>query len=102
MKICMRTLFLVMMFMALTVFPGGAAVTVGEQAPEFQAVDSNGREQSLSAYKDKFIILEWMNHECPFVKKHYGSGNMQKLQKKYTEKGAVWISICSSEPAGQG
>lgn len=88
--------------LVLAVSQGNAAVAIGEQAPEFKAVDTTGGEQSLSAYKDKFIVLEWMNHECPFIKKHYGSGNMQSLQKKYTEKGVIWLSICSSAEGKQG
>ena len=56
---------------------------VGSAAPDFSAPDSKGKTQSLSQYKGKFVVLEWFNPECPFVKKHYGSGNMQKLQEEY-------------------
>ena len=79
-----------------------AALMVGEQAPDFTIQDTKGTEHSLSAYKGKFIVLEWFNPDCPFVKKHYGSGNMQRLQKAYTEKGVIWLSINSSAPGKQG
>lgn len=57
---------------------------------------------SLSDFKGKTVVLEWLNHGCPFVKKHYGSGNMQALQKEFTGKGVEWISIISSAPGKQG
>ena len=79
-----------------------AAAVVGQPAPELSATDTNGGTQSLSAYKGKFVVLEWVNFECPFVGKHYGSGHMQKLQKEYTGKGVVWLSINSSREGGQG
>jgi hypothetical protein len=61
-----------------------------------------GQAHILSALKGKFVALEWSNYDCPFVKKHYGSGNMQRLQKKYTEKGVIWLTINSSAPGKQG
>ena len=79
-----------------------AAPKVGEPAPDFSLPDTNGKTQSLADYKGKYIVLEWVNHGCPFVGKHYGSGNMQQLQKAYTAKGVVWFSICSSAPGKQG
>lgn len=79
-----------------------AAVKVGASAPEFNVKDTNGKEQKLSAYKGKIVVLEWKNHECPFVKKHYGSGNMQALQKYAAEKDVVWLSVISSAPGKQG
>ena len=79
-----------------------AAATVGKPAPAFQLLDANGERVRLDSYKGKFVVLEWVNFECPFVGKHYGSGNMQDLQKKYTEKGVTWLSICSSAPGKQG
>jgi AhpC/TSA family protein len=79
-----------------------AAAVVGQPAPDFTAKDSNGATQSLSAYKGKFVVLEWVNFECPFVGKHYGSGHMQQLQKDYTGKGVVWLSVNSSAPGQQG
>src|SRR3954464_6728922 len=75
---------------------------VGTTAPDFSVTDSKGKTQTLSQYKGKYIVLEWFNPECPFVKKHYGSGNMQKLQKEYEAKGVVWMSIDSSAPGKEG
>ena len=71
-------------------------------APEFTLTDTNGTEHSLSDFKGKIVVLEWFNHGCPFVKKHYSQGNMQALQKKYTGKDVVWLSIISSAPGKQG
>lgn len=75
---------------------------VGKKAPEFSAIDSNGKKHNLSDFKGKYVVLEWLNHGCPYVKKHYESGNMQKLQKQMTDKGVVWLSIVSSAPGKQG
>lgn len=75
---------------------------VGKPAPGFTLTDSNGKTHSLSDFKGKFVVLEWVNFDCPFVRKHYASGNMQELQKTYTGKGVVWLSICSSAPGKQG
>lgn len=75
---------------------------VGQAAPDFTLNDSNGNAHKLSDFKGKFVVLEWLNHGCPFVKKHYGAGNMQGLQKEYTAKGIVWLSIASSAPGKQG
>jgi peroxiredoxin len=79
-----------------------AAAVVGEAAPDFALTDSKGAKQSLSSFKGKWVVLEWVNYECPFVQKHYGSGNMQKLQKDYTVKGVVWLSVNSSNVGKQG
>jgi peroxiredoxin len=75
---------------------------VGTTAPDFSLTDSKGKTQTVSQYKGKYIVLEWFNPECPFVKKHYGSGNMQKLQEEFTGKGVVWLSIDSSAPGLEG
>ena len=79
-----------------------AAPSVGQPAPEFTLTDSNGQSHNLSDFKGKFVVLEWLNHGCPFVKKHYDGGNMQGLQKEYTGKDVVWLSIASSAPGKQG
>jgi peroxiredoxin len=71
-------------------------------APAFTLKDTNDKSHSLADYKDKIVVLEWINHDCPFVKRHYDAGNMQDLQKKYTEKGVIWLSICSSAEGTQG
>jgi peroxiredoxin len=78
------------------------AVKTGEPAPGFTSVDSNGKQQSLSNYKGKFVVLEWHNQGCPYTKKHYESGNMQKLQKEWTGKGVVWLTVISSAQGTQG
>jgi peroxiredoxin len=75
---------------------------IGQAAPDFTLPDTEGVEHSLSALKDKVVVLEWFNNECPFVQKHYESGNMPNLQKKYTGEGVVWLTICSSAPGKQG
>src|SRR2546429_2022047 len=92
---------------AITAFAAGALYAadvppVGSAAPEFSAPDANGKTQSLSEYKGKYVVLEWFNPECPFVKKHYGGGNMQKLQEDYTSKGVVWLTIDSNAPGTEG
>jgi peroxiredoxin len=78
----------------LVVFLSSAAsaVKVGEPAPEFTVKDSKGNDHRLSDGSGKFIVLEWHNQGCPFVQKHYETGNMQKLQKEWTAKGVVWFS----------
>ncbi|OGV41163.1 MAG: alkyl hydroperoxide reductase [Lentisphaerae bacterium GWF2_57_35] len=76
--------------------------TIGQPAPDFALTDTMGQAHTLSGLKGKYVVLEWTNYDCPFVKKHYRTGNMQKLQKKYVEKGVVWLSINSSAPGKQG
>jgi len=75
---------------------------VGSAAPDFSLPDAKGDSHSLSQYKGKYVVLEWFNPECPFVKKHYGSDNMQKLQEQYTSKGVVWLTIDSNAPGTEG
>jgi len=75
---------------------------VGADAPDFSAPDSKGKTHTLAQHKGKYVVLEWFNPECPFVKKHYGSGNMQKLQEEFTGKGVVWLTIDSSAPGMEG
>src|SRR5207248_3548893 len=92
---------------AITAFASGVLYAadvppVGGAAPDFSAPDANGKTQSLSQYKGKYVVLEWFNPECPFVKKHYGSDNMQKLQDEYTGRGVVWLTIDSNAPGTQG
>lgn len=79
-----------------------ADATPGNPAPDFSLTDTNGKSHSLSQYKGKYVVLEWNNPDCPFVKKHYSGGNMQNLQKSAAEKGAVWLTINSSAPGKQG
>ncbi|HEY9680343.1 MAG TPA: thioredoxin family protein [Oculatellaceae cyanobacterium] len=75
---------------------------VGKKAPDFSLPDADGTKHSLADYKGKFVVLEWVNFGCPFVRKHYDSKNMQKLQSEYTGKGVVWLTICSSAKGKQG
>ena len=75
---------------------------VGSAAPDFSLKDTKGQSHSLSQYKGKYVVLEWFNPECPFVRKHYGSGNMQKLQEEFTARGVVWLSVDSSAPGLEG
>jgi peroxiredoxin len=74
----------------------------GEPAPEFTAAASNGKTVHLADYRGKYVVLEWHNNGCPYVGKHYKSGNMQKLQKQWTGRGVVWLTILSSAPGEQG
>src|SRR5260370_4613306 len=99
----MRRYSTVLILSLLTLFSMCAfEVRVGESAPDFAATDSNGRVQKLSDYKGKYVVLEWTNKGCPFTRKHYDSGNMQKLQKEWTQKGVVWFTVVSSAPGSQG
>lgn len=87
---------------AVAAAPALAAVEVGKPAPNFKANDVNGRVVSLSDFRGKTVVLEWNNPECPFVRKHYSSGNMQKTQAAAKQAGVVWLSINSSAPGKQG
>jgi peroxiredoxin len=79
-----------------------AAPAIAAAAPAFSAPDQDGRSRSLAEFRGKVVVLEWTNHDCPFVRKHYGSNNMQSLQKQAAERGIVWLSIVSSPPGEQG
>jgi hypothetical protein len=79
-----------------------AAVTIGQPAPDFSLTDINGKAHRLSDYKGKTVVLEWVNPECPFVKKHYESGNIPKLQQAATADGVVWLSVNTGKPGAQG
>jgi peroxiredoxin len=79
-----------------------AAAKVGEAAPDFTATASNGKTVRLSANLGKYVVLEWHNNGCPYVGKQYNSGNMQRLQKQWTARGVVWLTILSSAPGKQG
>jgi peroxiredoxin len=97
-----RNLCLVFGVLALSAGAALAGVEVGQPAPDFSLPDTNGQNHRLSQYKGKWVVLEWYNPDCPFVRKHYGSGNMQSLQKEFTAKGVVWLSIDSSAPGQEG
>jgi len=79
-----------------------ASPEVNKPAPVFTATDTKGRTHTLDSYRGKWVVLEWFNHECPYTKKHYGTDNMQALQREYTGKGIVWFSVVSSAPGKQG
>jgi peroxiredoxin len=98
----MRSLLLVVGALALNVGSAFAGVQVGQSAPDFTLPDTNGQSHQLSEYKGKYVVLEWYNPDCPFVRKHYGSGNMQALQKEFTARGVVWLSIDSSAQGQEG
>lgn len=79
-----------------------ASATLGAAAPSFSLPSVEGKSVGLTDYKGKFVVLEWTKKDCPFVKKHYGSGSMQATQAKAKEMGAAWLTICSSAPGKQG
>jgi peroxiredoxin len=95
----MKPIFAASLFASSLAFAAPAAlanVAAGAAAPDFTLTDIQGKPHKLSAYKGKHVVLEWFNSECPFVQKHYESGNMQSLQKKYADKGVVWLTINST------
>jgi peroxiredoxin len=98
----LRTLLLCLVAGFLTWADSHAEVIVGKVAPDFTLMDTHGKMRKLSDFKDKYIVLEWLNSDCPFVKAHYNSGVMQALQQKYTSKGCAWLSIVSSALGKQG
>jgi hypothetical protein len=79
-----------------------ATAQIGKAAPDFAVMGSDGRMHTLSEYKGKIVVLEWLNHGCPYVRKHYDTGNMQALQKEMTDKDVIWLSVISSAPGQQG
>ncbi|MGE0424893.1 MAG: thioredoxin family protein [Reyranellaceae bacterium] len=79
-----------------------ARPVLAQPAPAFSGVDSNGKTHKLADYRGKTLVLEWTNHECPYVGKHYRSTNMQAIQKEFVAAGGVWLSVISSEPGAQG
>jgi peroxiredoxin len=85
--------------------PAGAAFAgpkVGAPAPDFAGTDTAGEVHRLSDYRGRIVVLEWTNHDCPYVRKHYEAGNMQAQQREASEAGAVWLSVISSAPGKQG
>ena len=98
----MKALPFALMAASLAVAPALAAPQVGQPAPNFKLADTNGKAVTLSDFRGKTVVLEWNNPECPFVRKHYGSGNMQKTQAAAKKNGVVWLTINSSAPGKQG
>jgi len=82
----------------ITVVSVARAARVGEKAPDFTATDTNGKSHKLSDYAGKFVVLEWTNRGCPYTQKHYESSNMQKLQREWTARGVIWLTVVSSAP----
>ncbi|MEE4301923.1 MAG: redoxin domain-containing protein [Pseudomonadales bacterium] len=82
--------------------PVAAAPVIGEAAPAFSLPDTRGDVHSLDDFAGRTVVLEWTNHDCPYVRKHYDSGNMQATQRDAREDGVVWLSVISSKPGSQG
>ena len=78
------------------------AARIGDPAPNFTATDTNGQTHKLSDYAGKFVVLEWHNRGCPYTQKHYNSGNMENLQREWTGRGVIWLTVISSAPGKQG
>lgn len=92
----------ILSIMAVSACSPGPEGLEAASAPEFTLPDVQGKNHSLEDYRGKYVVLEWINYDCPYVRKHYESGNMQSLQKEYREKGVVWLAINSSAPGKQG
>ena len=88
--------------MSLSAAPAMAKIATGSNVADMQVTDTNGTVHNLSDFAGKRVILEWTNHGCPYVVKHYSTDNMQKLQKAAADDGAVWLSVISSAPGKQG
>ena len=89
--------------LAATAAPVGAiAAPVGAPAPAFKGTDTKGVTRSLSDFAGKWVVLEWHNSGCPYVRKHYGGHNMQALQREWTSRGVVWLTVISSAAGQQG
>jgi hypothetical protein len=101
-SICVKALVAAALSVVIVNAPAAGAAQVGSQAPNFHGTDSSGKTQSLDEYHGKYVVLEWHNHDCPYTVKHYESGNMQSLQKQWTAKGVVWLTVISSAPGQQG
>jgi AhpC/TSA family len=82
--------------------PAMATPVIGQLAPAFTGTDSNGKAVSLGDFADQTVVLEWTNHDCPYVRKHYDSGNMQALQGEAAAQGVVWLTVVSSAPGREG
>jgi hypothetical protein len=80
----------------------GAAASIDQPAPAFTGQGADGKPVSLAAYRGKTVVLEWTNHQCPFVRKHYDSGNIPRLQQEATGQGVVWLQVISSGPGQEG
>src|SRR6202158_266721 len=98
----MRRLIAVVSMVGMLAGLACAALDIGKPAPNFTGKGSDGKEYRLAEYKGKFVVLEWYNRDCPFIHKHYDSGNMQRLQEKYGSKGVIWFEVASNAPGKEG
>lgn len=94
----MKSLFVLCLFLCAFAIAEATPVELGKPAPNFTATDLDGHRVALSQFKGKIIVLEWINEGCPFSRGHYLSGNMQSLQREYTTKGIIWLTINSTNP----
>jgi peroxiredoxin len=101
MKITLPVLFILLILPACRSGAGGPMPSDGP-ATAFTLPDTRGGTHSLADYRGRYVILEWLNYDCPFVRKHYRSGNMQATQTRWTDEGAAWLAIVSSAPGNQG
>jgi hypothetical protein len=92
----------VVITLALYACSSSAMLGVGQPAPDFEGIDTQGKTQRLADYRGKTVVLEWTNHDCPYVRKHYGAGNMQAQQREAAAQGVIWLSVISSAPGKQG
>ncbi len=90
----MKTMTLMTIIAVAGVAAAGPGVNVGDKAPAFTLKDSAGNVVSLADYKGKVVVLEWVNPDCPFVKRHYQEGSMKNLTSAYSESGMVWLTTC--------
>ena len=95
----MKAKIILIIFFAMNIF---SLAKVGETAPNFSLINQDNKNINLEEFRGKKVVLEWTNHECPFVKRHYETGNMQKLQKELVEDDVIWLSIVSSAKGKQG
>tara|TARA_B100000242_G_scaffold20409_1_gene12354 strand:- start:472 stop:1071 length:600 start_codon:yes stop_codon:yes gene_type:complete len=95
----MKAKIILIIFFAMNIF---SLAKVGETAPNFSLINQDNKKISLEEFRGKKVVLEWTNHECPFVKRHYETGNMQKLQKELVDNDVIWLSIVSSAKGKQG
>ena len=98
-----KTLFQTLVItLTLYACSSSATLDVGEPAPDFEGLDTQGKTHRLADYRGKIVVLEWTNHDCPYVRKHYSAGNMQEQQRQAAAQGVVWLSVISSAPGKQG
>lgn len=97
-----QNLFVILTLVLAAGIARGEDPQVGEASPAFTLNDTRDVAHSLDGYRGKYVVLEWVNHGCPFVRKYYDRGNMQALQKEWTGNGVIWLSICSSGEGKQG